>query len=434
MTKSRLLRVTLILSLAQSAGCSSQVPGQATKAGADWPQFRGPGGRAISSDTGLPLKWSARENLSWKTELPGPGTSSPIVKGERIFVTCYSGYGIRSGDPGDMAKLKRHVVCLGLGDGKVLWDRAIDSKLPEEPFTNRMPNHGYASSTPAADDERVYAFFGKTGVVAFDHAGKQLWQADVGSKVHGWGSAASPILHGDLVIVNACTESESLVALDKKTGKEVWRLPGIQETWASPVLVELPEGKTELVLSAQGRVHGLDPATGKSLWTAKGLSNYVCPTPVAHDGVIYVLGDRFQPTAMAIRAGGRGDVTASHVLWRTNKAGVVSSPLYHDGHLYFAHDTLKIAYCLDARTGKVVYEERLLPESDLIYPSPVLGDGKLYYLSRDGRMFVLAAGTRFQVLVVNDRIDRGLYNASPVIADGRLLLRSDRYLYSVGNK
>lgn len=398
----------------------------------DWPQFRGPGGLATSADKGLPVRWGPTENIAWKTPLPGPGTSSPVVKGKRVFVTCYSGYGV-PGASGTMEDLKLHVVCVGLDDGKILWDKTVAPRLPEFRFGGRN-THGYASGTPAADDGRVYAFFGRTGVVAFDHAGNQLWHTPVGDKVHEWGSGSSPVLYGDMVIVNAGVESGALVALDKTTGKEAWRVPGMRETWASPLVVELPGGKAEVVMSSQGRVMGIDPESGEVLWTCQGLRNYACPTPVAHAGVVYVVGDRFQPTALAIRAGGRGDVTNSHVLWRVNKGPVVPSPVYHDGHLYFAHDTLRIAYCLDARDGKVVYEERLRPESDILYPSPVLADGKLYYLSRDGRGFVLKAGPEYEVLAANERLERSAFNASPAVAGGRLLLRSDRHLYCITNE
>lgn len=399
----------------------------------DWPQFRGPGGKATGTGTGLPVKWTASD-VRWKTDLPGPGASSPIIKNGKIFLTCFTGYGVAQGNPGNMDSLKRHVLCLDRASGKILWNQPVESKLPDQKFGDRLPLHGYASSTPVADDERVYAFFGKSGVFAFDHAGKQLWQTPVGDGIHGWGSGTSPVLFGDLVLVNACVESQSLVALDKKTGMEKWRLPRVRESWSSPLLVDLPGGKTEVIICTAGKIHGIDPATGKELWTCKGIGSYVCPTPVAHEGVVYAIGDRFKPTAVAVRAGGRGEVTSSHVLWSIGKGSVVPSPVFHNGFLYFAHDTLSTAYCVDAATGKVVYEERLLPQTDYLYPSPVVADGKLYYLSRSGQVFVLPAAPKFQILAVNDRLERSTFNASPVVHNGELLLRSDKTLYCIGKK
>ena len=178
----------------------------------DWAGFRGPGAQGVSGQTGLAVTWSETENLAWKTSLPGPGSSSPIVWGERVFVTCYSGYGVDPNDPGDPNNLRRHLVCIRLADGHVLWDRTVPAVLPEDAFKGRFQEHGYASQTPVTDGQRVYVFFGKTGVLAFDLSGRQLWQTSVGtgSDKTRWGSAASPTLHQDLMFVNAWAESKRL--------------------------------------------------------------------------------------------------------------------------------------------------------------------------------------------------------------------------------
>src|SRR5688572_26173611 len=200
--------------------CSTALPG------ADWPRFRGASGSGVSEDTGLPVQWNEKEGLLWKTDLPGPGSSSPIISKGRVFVTCFSGYGVNRRQPGDQKELRRHVLCVDSKSGKILWDRSIESKLPEEQFQGiGIPNHGYASSTPAADGERVYAFFGKTGVIAHDFEGKELWRADVAPepRTHGFGTASSVVLVDNLVIVPASIECEALVAFDNLTGKEAWR-------------------------------------------------------------------------------------------------------------------------------------------------------------------------------------------------------------------
>lgn len=404
---------------------------QSAEPQANWPQFRGPNGLGVSPGKGLPQKWSQSENVVWKTELPGPGTSSPIVVGGRIYLTCYTGYNVPR-QSGSMDQLKLHLLCLNRDDGTKVWAQDVTPKLPEQ--AKIRDDHGYASSTPVADDERVYVFFGKSGVFAFDLDGKQLWSADVGSELNGWGSAASPILYGDLVIVNASVESENMVALNKKTGKEVWRAQGIREAWNTPVLVPLPGGKTELVVAVHGKVLGFDPATGQQLWScANDIGWYIVPSVVANEGVVWSIGGRSGVAAVAVRAGGRGDVTRTHRLWTGRHGSNVSSPIIHEGHLYWMHDNLGVAYCADAMTGKIVYEERVAGAGQ-VYASPVLADGKLYYVSRTGRVIVLAAAPKYELLAVNDLADRSTFNASPAVAGDRILLRSDRFLYCLGQK
>lgn len=399
-------------------------------AAADWPRFRGPDGSGVSPEKGLPLTWGQKENVVWKADLPGPGASSPVFVGDRIFLTCWTGYKVPGQPAGQQSDLKRHLVCLDRKTGKSLWEKAVAAKLPERDLSRG--GEGYASGTPAADAERVYCFFGKTGVFAFDYAGKQLWQADVGSGLSSWASAASPLLHGDLVIVNASLESDAVVALDKKTGAEKWRAKGFREAWNTPLVVKTKDGKDELVIPAAKKVFGLDPATGKELWNCNtDITWYMVPSAVAHDGVVYVLGGRSGVTALAVRAGGRGDVTKTHRLWTSTKGSNVSSPVYHDGHVYWMNDGTGTAFCVKAATGEVAYEERP-PRPGQSYPSPLLADGKIYYVQRDGRTFVIAAKPQFEVLATNDLRDGGSFDSTPVAIDGRLFIRSDKALYCLG--
>ena len=400
----------------------------------DWPQFRGTGALGRSEAKGLPLTWSDEKNVVWKAALPGPGASSPIVLGDRIFITSFTGFATSSREPGEMTNLKRHLLCLNLADGKIIWDTAVPAEMPEQDRIRE--GHGYASSTPVADAERVYAFFGKTGVFAFDHSGKQLWKTKVGDKLNGWGSATSPVLYKDYLIVNASIESDSLVALDKKTGKEVWRANVSNESWHAPVFVTAPDGSTEVVAAKNGRVLGFNADTGEALWNVKtGIPWYMCPTPVVQDGIVYVIGGRTPNGALAIRAGGRGDVTASHVVWKVGKGSNVPSPILHDGHLYFAHENLGIVYCLNAKTGELVFEERIEPSPGQIYASPVMGDGKIYFTGRGGRTVVIAASPKFEKLGENTlESNRGMFNSSPAISGNKILLRSNRALYCLGEK
>lgn len=400
--------------------------------GAEWGQFRGPNSAGVASQTAPPEQWSAKENVVWKVALPGAGASSPIVVGDRVFVTCYSGYGLDPDQPGEIQNLKRHLVSIAAKDGKVVWDRAVPAKLPEQAFEGFIGLHGYASPTPASDGEAVYAFFGRSGVYAYSLNGDLLWQADVGAKTHGWGSGASPLVWDGLVFVNASIESGSVVALDKKTGKEVWRVGGIQQSWSTPALAALPGGRTELVVSSQGKVLGLDPGSGEKLWQCSGVNDYVCPAVVAHEGIAYVTAGR-KPHMLAIRAGGKGDVSKTHILWEVSETPKVATPLVHEGRLNWV-DNRGVATCIDAKTGKTLYKERLeiRGRGDKVYASPVLAGGKLFVPTREDGTIVLAAGPDFNEIGRNRLDDSSVVNATPAVLGDRLLIRSNRFLYCLG--
>lgn len=394
-----------------------------------WLRFRGPSGMGTSDAKGLPLNWSLTENIVWKADLPGPGASSPIVFQDRIYLTCYSGFYIPGESGGSQEDLKRHLMAVRRSDGGVIWDQAVAAKLPEE---DRIRDHGFAANTPAVDDERIYVFFGKTGVFAFDHGGKQLWQTDVGSKTHGWGTSASPVLYKDLVFINASVESSSLVALDRHTGEEKWRAKGIRESWNTPLVITAESGRQELIVATRGNVLAFNPDTGAPFWSCKtDIGWYMVPSVVAHSGIVYCLGGRSGVAGLAVRAGGSGDVTETHRLWTSIKGSNVTSPVYLDGHLYWMNDNRGIAYCAEANSGKIIYEERL-DRAGEVYASALLADGRLYYLTRDGRTFVLAAKPEFEQLAVNDLHDRSIFNGSPAVDGSRLLIRSDKFLYCIG--
>jgi outer membrane protein assembly factor BamB len=406
-----------------------------TLSAADWPQFRGPTADGIGNDPKVPLDWATNKNVLWKAELPGPGSSSPIVSQGKIFLTCYSGYGVSDAQPGDPNNLKRHAVCLNRADGKILWSHVAPTPSPDQAYEGRyITQHGYASSTPVSDGRNVYFFLAKSGVFAFTHDGKKLWETTVGTNHHEWGVGTSPVLHQNLVLINASFEDDSLLALDKQTGKKVWGVRGFPRAWNTPVLVDVGTGQPELVVHMNGRVRALDPATGTELWRCEGIkAAELCPSIVAHKGVVYLLGHP-AGQAMAVRAGGRGDVTSTNILWRLNKGSNVTSPLFHDGHLYFANDNRGFVYCVKADTGEVVYEQRLQPAAGGIYASPVkLGD-RLYYVSRTAGTFVVAAKPGFQLLAHSPPLDASRFQGSPAVSDGQMFLRSERYLYCLGTR
>ena len=389
----------------------------------NWTGFRGPGGLGISQEQDLPITWSETENVAWKTAMPGYGASSPIALNGKLYITCYSGYGIR-GVSGRMEDLRLHLVCVDSKNGKIIWHKQIKPVLPE---SKTVRDHGYAAHTPVTDGEHLYVFFGKSGVFKFDLDGNQIWQTSIGTKTHGWGSGTSPVLYENLVIINASVESNSLVAIDKNTGKEVWRAGGMDSSWNTPHLVKNSRGKYELAVTVKEWIIGFDPKTGDELWRCKGISDYICPSIVSHEDVVYAMGGR-SSQAIAVRSGGRGDVTGTHKLWQADVGANVCSPVVYDGHLYWVSDRNRTAYCLSLSDGSVKYSEGAGPQP---YASALLADGRLYVVSRNGGTLVLAAKPQFEKLALNELEDENTFNASVIAYDGALILRSDKNLYCI---
>ncbi len=344
----------------------------------DWPRFHGPNGSGVSADKQpLPSKWSDTENLKWKVPLPGPGSSSPIVIGQRVYVTCWSGYEADPNNEGDEKDLRRHLVCLDRETGKIIWDTPVDPVLPEDAFSDMFRQHGYASHTPVSDGERIYAFFGKTGALAFDLDGHKLWQTSVGtgSGANKWGTASSPILYKDLLIVPATAESKSLVALNTKTGDKVWTFsdPSLKSTWGSPVLAECGDGRTDVVLAVPHKIWGIDPQTGKERWHCEGLStDNIYSSAFSSDGIVYDFDSGPQGGGtMAVKAGGEGDVTKTAILWRGTARSGIETPIIDDKRIYWAGN--RLADCVDAATGKAIYH--LAITGDAAPPEPARGGG-----------------------------------------------------------
>ena len=252
----------------------------------DWTRFRGPNGTGLSESTTLPTKWSDAENVTWKVELPGPGSSSPVVSGDRIFVTCYSGYGVETG--GDFSSLVRHLVCVDAKSGQILWDRTVPAPVREDRYQGYISEHGYASNSPTTDGRMVFAFHGKSGVHAYDMDGRELWRHMVGTESSNrqWGSAASLTLFNDKLIVNAAEEGRAIMALDKATGKELWKseAAALELCYGTPSLVAREDGKTDLVIAVPGEVWGLNAETGKLAWFVETqLTGNVSPSPLVVD-------------------------------------------------------------------------------------------------------------------------------------------------------
>ncbi|MEX1042337.1 MAG: PQQ-binding-like beta-propeller repeat protein [Pirellulaceae bacterium] len=398
----------------------------------DWPQFRGPSAAGLTTATDVPLTWSDTENLLWKVDLPGPGSSSPVIWGERLYLTCYTGYGLSEEDPGEKENLVRRLLCFDRSTGELLWQQDIPATAADtEDYQGFIALHGYASSTPAVDASGVYVFYGTVGAAAYDHDGTLKWRTPLGTQVHEFGTGNSPVLHEDLVIINAAVESNRVVALRKETGELAWERTDVQRSWNTPIVVETESG-TELVFNDERAVRGLDPQTGEQLWHCEAHNRLVCPSLIAHAGVVYAVGARDRKT-IAIQAGGRGDVTESHLLWELDKVAHVSSPLFYQGHLYWVSDSQGIAYCVDAESGKLVYEQRITPRPGRMYASPVLAAGHLLYVSREAGTYVLPAEPEYS-LVAHNRFasDESVFHGSPAVVDDRIYLRSDQTLYCVG--
>ncbi len=460
----------------------SLVPGAAH---ADWLRFRGPNGSGISDEsTPTPSTWSPEENLKWKTRLPGPGVSSPIVVGDRVFVTCYSGYGIDRRDPGEISNLKRHLVCVDANSGETVWSKSIDAVQPEDPFTGiGVTAHGYASHTPVSDGERVYAFFGKSGVIAFTLEGEELWRTRVGSgsDERQWGSSSSPILYEDLVIVTASAESRSLIGLDKATGKEVWRqeAEGLSNVWGTPTLVEIEPTRTDLVIGVPYELWGLNPKTGKLRWYVEAMdTDQYSSSVVESDGVVFGIEGR-GGGSIAVKAGGKGDVSESNTIWTGNDSARFGSPLVLGGKIYFFSNG--VANCIDASDGSTVFKGRLPSTNSgrdrntsgdsadrgqsgrggggrdggrggfgrgsfggggfggggggfgaMDYASPVAAGDKIYFVKSDGTTYVIKAGEEFELLATNKVTDETeSFGGTPAISGGKIFMRSDKHLYCI---
>jgi outer membrane protein assembly factor BamB len=399
----------------------------ASQAGADWPRFRGPDGTGISTAPNVPLTWDARTNIRWRVDLPGPGTSSPVLFRARIYLTCYTGYGLDAKARGDHKNLKRHLLCISR-DGTIVWDRALPATTAEPGYGGFTALHGYASSTPAVDAAGIYVFYGASGAAAYDHDGNLRWQKSCGTQRHeDWGSASSPIIHGDLVIIHADVESESIYALDKQTGREVWRrtFPSDkQHSRATPLVLRRPSGDELVIHSRMTWLTALAPRDGQTLWEYQGTSSYQHPSPVSDGDLVYAL--TYQH-AVAVRPGGAR-------VWELKRGSEICTPLCHAGHLYWANEE-GMAFCIDASAGKLVYAERLQPDSGRIYASGVLAEGRIYYVSREKGTYVVPAEPKYRLLAHN-RIDddASVFNATPAFDEGRIYLRSDRRLYCIGSR
>ena len=406
------MRNNLLLSLSLTVGVMMPVR-------ADWPSFRGPAHQGHAGAGDLPIRWGPVENVAWKVKLPGPGASSPVVQGERVFVTCFTG---QKGP-----ELVRYLICVDRQTGKISWEQKRPAPQPESDYSGQLLQHGFATATPFVDGESVYVNFCRGGVLAFDLKGKELWRRELGKFRNSFGSGSSPSVYGDLVLVNATTEAGALFALNKTTGETVWRAKLAGDCWATPVVVETSKGAKEIALNSQDGLFGFDPENGKELWNYNTVGGYVSSTPVVHKDVLYLIGSNFGRKAVtAIRAGGRGDVSKTHVVWTNSKVGAsYCSPLVIGERLFFFSGQ---ATCLNRITGELIAQNRLDGVTQL-YSSPIVADNKIYLFTRNQGAYVLSADEKMTVLAHNELGDASTINASPAASGNELLIRSQEYLY-----
>lgn len=437
---SRILRAaSLALSVAGLAA------GVAPASAGDWPQWRGPLATGVAPDANPPLVWSEDKNVRWKVPLEGLGSSTPVVWGDRLFVTTAVDSGVAGGvetpavDAGaggrpssrpPANKLRFVLMALDRATGAKLWERTAREVQPRE---GTHPDGTYASPSPMTDGERVYAFFGSQGLYAFDLHGEPLWQQDLGDMTIrlGFGEGSSPVLAGDSVIVNWDHEGDSFIAaLDKRTGKERWRTPREEQTsWSTPLVVE-HEGGAQVVVSATNKIRSYALADGALVWEASGMTLNAIPTPVHEGGVVYLTSGFRGNSAMAIRLdGAHGDITGSaNVLWTLDRdTPYVPSPLLYDGILYFLKSNNGVVTAVDVASGKVLYGPERVEEPRNVYASPVGAAGRIYLVGREGAAVVLEAGPKFKVLARNVLDDR--FDASPAVSGNQLFLRGRASLY-----
>lgn len=426
---------------------------------ANWPSWRGPLANGVAPQADPPLEWSETKNVKWKVKLPGQGTATPIVWGDKIFILTAivaeqpaasaaatdsnptnnptgdgqrrrgGGFG-RSEKPGQ--KHQFLVLCLDRKSGKTLWQKTAKEEIPHE---GHHQDHGFASASPVTDGEVVLAYFGSRGLHCYDLEGNLKWSKEFGHMItrNGFGEGASPALHGNTVIVNWDDETEKdfIVALDKRTGKELWKNPRNEPTgWSTPFIID-QDGKTQVIVSASGRIRSYDLISGKELWACGGLGSNPIPTPVANNETVFVMSGHREPKLNAIALGHTGDLTGTEaVRWSYNKSTpYVPSPVLLGDRLYFISGNTGKLSCFDAKTGQPHFEAEQLEGIFGTYASLVSAKDRLYVLGREGKCVVLKPGTKIEPLATNKLDDRT--DASMALVGKELFIRGKANLYCI---
>lgn len=451
--KKTALLVCLIVSLV--AGWALMVQAQTA---AHWPQWRGPFFNGMARGD-APTTWSDTSNIKWKVEIPGRGHSTPAIWGDRIFLTTAIPTGKppaaptptetnqaqggeqrrqrgAGGGAGPLVEHRFDLLCLDRKTGKILWQRTAKVATPHEGYHRTYGS--FASNSPATDGRYVYASFGSRGIYAYDFNGKLIWEKDPGVQMKmrlAFGEGSAPLLVGNSLFVVFDHEAESFIlALDKRTGKELWRAARDERSsWSTPHAID-HNGRTEIVVTATNKVRSYDPATGKVLWESAGLGSNAIPVPVSQNGIVYVMSGHRDPKMMAIKLGRQGDVTGSDAILWSHTRGVpyTASPVLYDNKLYVVTDSGMVS-AFNAATGEPYYHQTRLPKSANLKASPVGANGKLYLATEDGDVVVMKMGEKFEVIATNHLTDQ-IFIATPVIAAGELFLRGQNTLFCISEK
>lgn len=433
------LVVTCLLAVAADAERGAGAPN-------DWPQWRGPLGTGVAPNAQPPVEWSETKNIRWKAAVPGKGHATPIVWGERIFLTTAMPYGepvkprmTRPGAHDNLAMTQPHefaVLALDRKDGKVLWQQSVHKELPHEAG---HVSASQASASPVTDGEHVFAFFGSRGLYCLDTSGKLIWKKNLGEMhtKHGHGEGSSPALHGDTLIVNWDHEEQSfLVALEKRTGKQLWRVARDEDSsWATPIVVE-QGGKAQVIVPGTNRLRGYDLVSGAVIWECGGLSPNIVASPVAAGGFVYAGSSYDTRNLLAIRLeGAKGDITGTkQVIWSRRKGTpYVPSPLLYGDSLYTLQHYQGVISRLDIKTGEDQGGPFRLQNITNVYASPVGAAGRVYVTSRDGITQVMSHGEETPKMLAQNRLD-DTFSASAALAGRDLYLRGEKHLYCIAEK
>jgi len=424
---------------------------------AHWPHWRGPSLTGVAR-TAAPTEFSDAKNIKWKIALEGRGFSTPIIWGDKMFLTNAiptgktakpdsteqdqagqgggrRGGGGAGGGAGSGEEHKFVVMAIDRNTGKTLWERVAKTAVPHEGYHRTYGS--FASNSPITDGQYLYASFGSRGIYCYDLNGKLIWEKDMGVQMRmrlQFGEGVPPTLHGNMLIHNFDHEGESLVvALDKRTGKELWRASrDEQSSWAAPYIVDV-KGKKQLVISASKKVRAYDPTNGKLIWECAGLGSNVIPQPIQHNDSVLVMSGHRDPKLMAIRLGKEGDLSGTDaVLWsQTRGTAYTPSPVLHDNKYYTLSDNGLLS-CFNATTGEPYYQQQRLPQTDSFKASPIAAGGNLYLASENGVVTVVKMGEKFDV-VASNTLDDQMFVASPVVVEGDLYLRSKTHLFCISD-
>jgi outer membrane protein assembly factor BamB len=403
-----------------------------------WPQWRGPLATGVAPLADPPMTWSETSNVKWKTPIPGEGDATPIVWDNRIFVLSAIGTGKKPNAPaGADAPDEIYqwvVICLDRSQGKVLWQKTAREEAPHE---GHQENNTFASASPLTDGKLLLAYFGSRGLHCYDFDGNLIWEKDFGKMKTrmGFGEGASPALSGDTVVVNWDTEgADFIAALDKQTGRELWRTPRDEATgWSTPLIVEF-NGQKQVVVNATKKVRSYDLATGKEIWSCAGQTANAIPSPVAAAGMVYLTSGFRGSALQAIRLGRTGDLTGGDAMVWSHNQGTpyVPSPLLADNFLYVMQGNDAIVSCLNAGTGEIYFDRERLEAIHGVYASPVSAKDRVYILSREATCVVLKKGAKPEILAVNKlEDDTGHTDASMALVDREAFIRTPRNLYCI---